>query len=180
MVSPLREGFRDKKYLEWLEKYGLEHLRSLAEEGIEESEIATRVGIELKLFAKWKKKYPEFADALTLGRADSDFHVIRALYKKATGFNVGLKKTYKLKRVEFDPQTGKKLREYEELATGMDETFIPGDLSAEKYWLECRRGDRWGGKDIEDETDGGGEFGVLLMPDADLLDEQGDEDEQEG
>ncbi len=180
MVSPLREGFRDKKYLEWLERYGLEHLRSLAEEGLDEAEIALKVGIELKLFVKWKKKYPEFADALTLGRADSDFHVIRALYKKATGFNVGLRKTYKLKRVEFDPQTGKKLREYEELATGMDETFIPGDLSAEKYWLECRRGDRWGGKDIEGVADEDGEFGVLLMPDADRIDDQGDEDEEEG
>ena len=180
MVNPLREGFRDKKYLNWLERYGLERLRTLAEEGLEECEITSRVGIEPETFAKWKKKYPEFADALTLGRADSDFHVIRALYKKATGFNVGLKKTYKLKRVEFDPQTGKKLREYEELVTGMDETFIPGDLSAEKYWLENRRGDRWGGKDFESMADENDECGVLLIPDADLIDEQDDEDEQDG
>ena len=171
---------RQGSYKKWCDRYGFETIRRLAEEGFSDEEIAERCGLTFDVFQRWRKKYAKFRDAIEIGRKEADFSVVEALYKKATGYSVKTNKTHKLKRVDYDPDTGKKVREYEELATGMDETFIPGDLSAEKYWLECRRGDRWGGKDIEDETDGGGEFGVLLMPDADLLDEQGDEDEQEG
>lgn len=162
---------RGKLYGEWLDEFGLERLRSLAEEGLSENEIAERVQLNPKLLRKWKRIYPELAEALALGGADSDYHVINALYKKATGFNVGLKKTYKLKRVEFDPETGKKIREYEELATGVDETFVPADLSAEKYWLESRQGERWGVKcsvgEMREENEEGG---VLLIPVADRID----------
>ena len=156
-------------YDEWLSGFGLERLRLLAEEGCSEEIIAERSGITLQTFRKWKKQHPEICDALSLGRRDADFRVISALYKKATGFNVELKKTYKLKRVEFDPDTGKKLCEYEELATGIDETYVPADLSAEKFWLENRQGERW--CRVMGEGDGDSEHGVLVMPEADMIDE---------
>ena len=155
-------------YEKWLLHYGLELLRSLCEKGLSEEEIAERVGLSLGQMRRWKEKYVEFRSALSLGHPDSDFHVINALYKKATGFNVELKKTYKLKTVEFDPDTGKKIREYEELATGVDETFIPADLSAEKYWLENRQSERWGKKVGENDDGEGG--GAVLLVEADALD----------
>ncbi len=162
--------YRDKKYEEWLEAFGLEYLRCLSEAGFSEDEIAQRMGLEPEILYKWKRKHREFAEALALGRPDSDFHVINALYRKATGFNVELKKTYKLKKIDFDPDTGKKIREYEELATGVDETFIPADLSAEKYWLESRQGEKWSRSSRNsDATDGGG-GGVVIIPEADSID----------
>lgn len=161
----------ENKYRLWCERYGLEHLRRAAEIGESDEEIAILCELEITLFRLWKKKYPEFDEAVRLGKRESDYHVIRALHKKATGFNVGLKKTYKLKRIDFDPETGKKLREYEELATGVDETYIPADLNAEKFWLKNRQGEHWleqndklGADASEDES------GVLALPAADMID----------
>lgn len=158
------------KYELWLERYGLEYARRIAESCESEEEIASRLGIGLVFFRKWKKKHPEFAEAISLGLAESDFAVIKALHKKATGFNVGLKKSYKLKRIDFDPDTGKKIREYEELATGIEETYVPADLSAEKFWLKNRQSDRWleNGERIDSEGEGVG--GVVEIPSADTID----------
>ena len=163
---------------EWISSFGLERLRLLAEEGCSEEVIAERSGVSIQTFRKWKKQHPEVSDALALGRRDADFRVISALYKKATGFNVELRTTYKLKRVEFDPDTGKKLCEYEELATGIDETYVPADLSAEKFWLENRQGEKW--CRVIGEGDGDGEHGVLVMPEADMIDEIESADELSG
>lgn len=159
------------RYTLWLERFGLELLRRLAEDGLSEEEIAARSGLDLKTFRSWRKKHSDFSDAIELGRAESDLAVIRSLYKKATGYNVALKKTYKLKRVDFDPDTGKKVREYEELATGIDESHVPADLRAETFWLKNRQSDRWGeGADKDESLDTEGECGIVEIPAADKLD----------
>ena len=168
------------KYSIFRERYGLEALRRLAEEGQSDEEIATSLCLELSVFRLWRKKYPEFDEAIRLGRSESDITVIKSLYKKATGYNVSLKKTYKLKRVEFDPDTGKKLREYEELATGIDESHIPPDLKAETFWLTNRQGERWseeGQRELL--TDDEDAVGIVELPTADRIDEPEDSDEPE-
>lgn len=159
------------KYERWLEHCGLERVRRLADEGLSDEEIAIACGIELPTFRLWKRKYPDFAEALGLGKANADYDIVRALYKKATGYNVAVDKTYKLKRVEFDPQTGKKIREYEELATGVDTTHIPADLRAEIFWLKNRQPERWceRGERGSEEGESGG---VIEMPEADSIDEE--------
>lgn len=165
------------KFERWCESFGLEHLRRLAEDGLPDEEIAARSALELSTFRRWKKQYPSFAAALELGRSGSDYAVIEALYKKAVGYNVALNKTYKLKRVDYDPQTGKKIREYEELATGVEESFVPPDLRAETFWLKSRQPDRWsdrgekGHGDLESEL-----FGVVEIPEADMIDDCPDEE----
>lgn len=158
------------KYDKWRESFGLEYIRRLAEDGLTDEEIAVRSAIELSLFRRWKKKYPEFAAAIELGRSGSDYAVVEALYKKAVGYNVSLNKTYKLKRVDYDPGTGKKLREYEELATGVDENYIPGDLRAETFWLKNRQPERWGEKPDKYLSDEGESGGVVELPEADMID----------
>ena len=165
----------------WRERYGLEQVRRLAEDGLSEEAIASALGLELTTMRLWLKKYPDFAAAIRLGSAESDYVVINALYKKATGHSVPLKKTYKLKHVEYDPDTGKKLREFEELATGIDETFVPADLNAEKFWLKSRQPERWG--ELLSEKDGAGdgesEGGVVEIPMADKLDDGADESDSD-
>lgn len=164
------------KYTLWRERFGLEMLRRLAEDGYTDEEMATACSVELPLFRLWRNKYPEFEEAIRLGRSESDIDIIKSLYKKATGYNVSLKKTYKLKRVEFDPDTGKKVREYEELATGIDESHVPPDLRAETFWLTNRQGERWS-EDGQREAvvDEDGEGGVVELPSADSIDEPEDE-----
>jgi transposase-like protein len=161
----------ESRYERFRERFSLEFVRRLAEEGFSDEEIAMRCGLELTVLRQWRKKHTDFDEAIRLGRSESDYSVIRALYKKATGFNVGLKKTYKLKRIDFDPETGKKLREYEELATGIDETFVPADLSAEKFWLKNRQSERWHEQADKGASDDENESGILEIPVADMLDE---------
>ena len=59
-----------------------------------------------------------------------------AIYRRARGYKVTVRKTYKVKRVEYDPETGKKTCEREELQTGMDEVVVPADVRA-KIGLFC-------------------------------------------
>ena len=158
------------KYDLWRERYGLEYLRRLAEEGLAEEEIATRSGLRLATFRRWKREHTEFFAALELGRSGSDYAVVESIYKRATGYSVKLNKTVKLKRVDYDPETGKKIREYEELAAAVDESYIPPDLRAGTFWLKNRQPDRWqerAERDAENEEQGG----IVEIPVADKIDD---------
>ena len=163
------------KFHIWCEKYGLDTVRRLAEEGLSDEEIAARAHMTQFEFNSWKRRFRAFRDAVEIGRKEADFSVTEALYKKATGYNVALSKTHKLKRVDYDPETGKKLREYEELATGVDEDYIPPDLRAEIFWLKNRLPEKWSEKAIvsADSFEGG----IVEIPGADLLDEGNSESE---
>ena len=164
------------KYDLWRERYGLEYLRRLAEEGLAEEEIATRSGLRLATFRRWKREHTEFFAALELGRSGSDYAVVESIYKRATGYSVKLNKTVKLKRVDYDPETGKKIREYEELATGVDENYVPGDLKAETFWLKNRQPERWQDRS-EKESDGEESAGgIVEIPMADMIDAPSDAD----
>ena len=148
-------------------EYGLEFIRELAEDGYTDDEIARCAGLTPREFNVWRHRHKKLRDAIELGRREADFSVVEAVYKRATGYNVSTKKTHKLKRVDFDPVTGKKLREYEELATADDEDYIPPDLRASIFWLKNRQPDRWGEKGLLIEASEGG---IVELPRADSID----------
>ena len=161
---------RQGTYRRWCEKYGFEILRRLAEEGLSDEEIAARCELSLEVFQRWKKKYSKFCDAIEIGRQEADFSVVEALYKKATGYSVKTNKTHKLKFIDYDPATGKKVKEYESLAIGVDESYVPPDLKAEIFWLKNRQPCRWKekeGREVEGED---GEVGIVEIPSADTID----------
>jgi hypothetical protein len=162
---------RYSKYQKFLEECGLETVRRLAEDGFSAREIAERIGIDEKCFARWLRRYSDFAEAVAIGKSAADYQVVRALYKKATGYNLALNKTYKLKKVDYDPDTGKKLREYEEIATGVDETYVPADLRAGTFWLKNRQPDRWSDRPDKEVGDCEEEMGgTVELPEADSID----------
>ena len=80
---------------------------------------------------------PEERDALRCRRVED------ALYRRACGYKVKLKKSFKLKVVEYDPETGKKLREGEDLRDGFEEVHIPADVRVCAYYLNNRAPVRW-------------------------------------
>ena len=66
-----------------------------------------------------------------------------ALYRRACGYKVKLKKSFKVKRVDYDPATGKKTCEREELEAGFEEVHIPADVRVCAYYLNNRDPARW-------------------------------------
>ena len=87
-----------------------------------------------------------------------------ALYRRARGYKQSVKKTFKVKQVEYDPTTGKKTAEREELKTGIDEVSVPADVRAGIYWLSNRAPERWDTHAAADRSDGEG--GVVMLPEV--------------
>ena len=66
------------------------------------------------------------------------------------------------------------LREYEELAVGADESYIPADVRATSFWLKNRQPERWSDKPEGAVTDNE-ECGVVEIPGADMLGEESED-----
>lgn len=135
---------------EWLEKDKLTLLEAWARDGLTDEQIANNIGISRSTLFEWRKKNQDISNALKKGKEVVDIEVENALYKKALGYNVLLKKTFKLKKIEYN-NDGKKIKEYEELVDGYDETHIPADTTAQIFWLKNRNPRKWRDK-VEVET----------------------------
>ncbi len=76
---------RRKKRVQYSEEFVDESYR-LALLGLKEPEICKVLGIAATTCERWKKRHPEFKDAITEGRIRADAHVAQSLYRKATGY----------------------------------------------------------------------------------------------
>ena len=130
------------KYQYWLTDDGRTLLQGWARDGLIDEQIAEKCGITRSTLSEWKKKYPDISNALKKGKEIVDREVENALLKKAKGYNVEIKKTFKVRKIDYD-SSGKKIREYEELQAGYDEVHVPADTTAQIFWLKNRRPDRW-------------------------------------
>lgn len=95
-----------------------------------------------------------------------------ALYRRACGYKVKLKKSYKVKTVEYDRDTGKKLEEREDLREGFEEVHIPADVRVCAYYLNNRSPARWREHPVEAgerEPDG-----LVDYPDMEILEPPSD------
>lgn len=116
------------KYHEWLTKEGLLKLEAWARDGLTDDQIASNIGIHRDTLYTWKKKYPDFSDALKRGKEVVDIQVENALLKRALGF------------------------EYEEVKTetssdGVKVTrtikLVVPDTTAQIFWLKNRKPEEW-------------------------------------
>ena len=85
-----------------------------------------------------------------------------ALYRRACGYKVKLKKSFKVKTVEYDSVTGKKVAEREDLKDGFEEVHIPADVRVCAYYLNNRDPARWREHPKEEGEDAAG--GVVAYP----------------
>ena len=98
-----------------------------------------KIGISKETLYQWKRAYPDFADALSRGKELADIEVENALYKRAIGFEYEetVQEVYK----DIDGVDRQHIRKYRK--------YMPPDTVAMKYWLTCRRPDKWReGKEI--------------------------------
>lgn len=170
------------KYETNIEPY-IDKIAEWAMKGATAKEIAKKLSVSdatffkyLALGRKGEEPFKEFAEAFTRACEVPDDEVEASLYKLACGYTVSLEKTFKVKHAEFDPVTGRKIAEYEELVKDYDETHVAANVEAQKFWLTNRRRDRWAYKP-ESETEAAGTFyGVVELPG--ILAKPGDEEEK--
>lgn len=90
--------------------------------------------------AEGRKTPPDPAAAMDARRCQK---VEDALYRRACGYKVRLKKSYKVKTVEYDRDTGRKVEEREDLREGFEEVHVPADIRVGAYYLNNRDPARW-------------------------------------
>lgn len=73
-------------YKEWLEADNLIRLEGWARNGLTDEMIAHNIGITTTTLYDWKKKYPQFAEAIKRGKEVVDIMVENALLKSAMGY----------------------------------------------------------------------------------------------
>lgn len=144
---------KKQKYDEWLTEDGLLRLQGWARDGLTEVQIAQNIGINVSTLYTWKNKYSEIHDALKGSKEIADRIVENSLYKKANGFFTTIKKSHKVKDIEYE--NGRKVREVERIELIDEEIYIPPDTTAQIFWLKNRKTAEWrdkreydiGGKD---------------------------------
>ena len=146
------------KYEQWLTPEGLLKLEGWARDGLTDEQIAKNMGINRDTLYTWKKKYPDISDALKKGKEVVDRQVENSLLERAIGGAHEVKKTIKVKQTYYDAH-GRKC-EKEELKTVMDEIYIPGDTTAQIFWLKNRKPELWKDKQIVE-----AEVGVMKLED---------------
>lgn len=126
---------------EWLKKDKLALIEEWAGNGLFDKQIAHNMGVGITTFYRYKK-YPEFNEAIKRGKEVIDIEVENALYKKCLGYNVPVKKCFKIKNVKYN-ENGRKIEEYEEIIEKEEEMHIPADTTAQIFWLKNRRPKEW-------------------------------------
>lgn len=139
------------KYTEWLKPEGLLKIEGWARDGLTDEQIAENIGINVSTLYEWKNRFPEFSESLKKGKEVVDREVENALFERALGGLHEVRKTFKVKNTFYD-EKGRKC-EREELKTGVDEIYIPGDTTAQIFWLKNRKPEKWRDKqEIQDTT----------------------------
>lgn len=149
----------------------LDKIAEWVSKGATQDEIAKNLHLTKSTFALYLKKgrdgeepYSELSDLYARACEEPDDNVEASLYKLACGYTVQLEKTYKLKHAEFDPMTGRKISEWEELVMSKDETHVPANVEAQKFWLANRRRDRWQLKPDAGKSDDNEFYGIVELP----------------
>lgn len=114
----------------------VEQARKLAEMGHTDAEMADFFGIALRNFHRWKAMYPEFAQALKLGKPEADARVTRSLFQRAVGYTVPetivhFEKRKTKRGVRIVPHHAEILKHY------------PPDATSCIFWLKNREPELW-------------------------------------
>jgi len=102
--------------------------------GMVDEKIAEELGIDHATFYRWKNKYPEFCESVVSAKEEPDKAVEVALYRRAIGYTKRVKKQVAVSRGN---NMGSELQE------AFVDVHVPGDIAAQKFWLNNRRPETW-------------------------------------
>ena len=142
-IKEVMEEMAKSKAEKWLEPDGLLRIEGWARDGLTEEQIAKNMGVSRSTLSDYKVKYPDILRAIKNSKEVADREVENALFNKATGYTVKLKKPMKVRHVEYDEQTGRKSAEYERIEYIEEEVHVPADTTAQIFWLKNRKSNEW-------------------------------------
>lgn len=106
-----------------------------AREGMNDKNIARKLGISRDTLYEYIKKYPDFSDSLKKGKAPVDFEVENALLKRAIGYE------YEETMIEYGPAPkGKKAKV---MKVRKITKQVAADVTADIFWLKNRKPEKW-------------------------------------
>ena len=125
---------------EWLQPEKLLLLEDWARQGLFDAQIAKNMGIGEATLYRYKANHPEIKEALRKGKEVVDIEVENAMLKRALGYTVRI--------VE------QKIDKFGDVHECVRDVHIPGDVTAQIFWLKNRRRQQWRDK-VEYSNDGG-------------------------
>lgn len=146
------------KYEEWLRPDNLLRIEGWARDGLTDEQIAKNIGISKKTFYEWKSKYSDFSDSLKKTKEIVDREVENALFKRALGYMVEETK------VTVSDKDGRKVETFKR--------HIPGDTTAQIFWLKNRKPETWRDKQEIVDTDALDKLDAILGELRDEADSQ--------
>ena len=117
------------KYADWLTSEGLLKLEGWARDGLIDEQIAQNIGIRAATLYEWKKRFPQFSEALKRGKEVVDRQVENALLKRALGYEYEEVK----EKFEDGVLTERTVTKKEVVA----------DTTSQIFWLKNRKPDTW-------------------------------------
>lgn len=105
-----------------------------ARNGLTDEQIANNLGISKTTFYKYKKEHSELSELLKKGKEVIDTQVENALLKRALGYTYEEQSTETFLNGNVKKKTITK--------------HIPGDTTAQIFWLKNRRPDKWRDKNV--------------------------------
>lgn len=124
---------RPGRFAEWLTPDGLLRIEGWARDGLTDKQIAINMGISERSFTDWKDRFPAITAALKKGKQPVDLEVENALLKRAMGYDYEETVTEIYKGA--DGQERQHIRRHKK--------HMPADVTAQIYWLNNRRPERW-------------------------------------
>ena len=105
-----------------------ERARLMAKAGFTDMQMAEELDISIRTFYSWTARYPEFLQALKMGKEVPDEKIERTLFHKACGYS------YETEKVVVDKGEVVRVKVVE---------HVPPDTTAMIFWLKNRRADTW-------------------------------------
>ena len=86
MRLKVNKGGRPNKWDKIMDDSKLTLVEGWKRDGLSDEQVAHNLGISATLLYEWKKKYPEFLNAIKKGKEVSDYELENTLHKRATGY----------------------------------------------------------------------------------------------
>lgn len=100
----------------------------LCQLGATDYELADFFEVNTATIYRWKNTFPEFCEAVVVGKEKADDRVERALYNRAVGYSFESEKVFQFQG---------------EVVRADLVEHVPPDAGAAMNWLKNRRGDKW-------------------------------------